>query len=185
MLIMSVAISRYRLIAGSSLFTDAFGRCRGLWHRPLWQWQETKRCLRRQQIYITLFSSSPSFHFSISSYPGLVTLMATSFLYDWEIYNPIRTAPCLWLGPLHIHKQKIYKSKNSQTGVCAIAYQADEFFFFCFFFVALCTYHPMWKCCTWGIALQREEMATYLQFFGLFQELNRMLHLLCTLRLPA
>lgn len=52
----------------------------------------------------SFFSSSSSFFFfylSISSHLGLLTLIETSFLYVWEIYNPIRVAPCPWPGRSH------------------------------------------------------------------------------------
>lgn len=31
-------------------------------------------------------------------FPGPLTLIEASFFCDWEIYNPISTAPCPWVG---------------------------------------------------------------------------------------
>lgn len=127
MLIMSVSISCYGLIAGSISFSNASGHCRGLWRRPLWQWLETKR-QRMPQTATHLHyacSSSPPFHLSISSYPRLLTLIAASFLYDWGTYNPIRTAPCLWLGPTQIHK---LTHKLTNRSVCDLLMRLMCFF---------------------------------------------------------
>lgn len=148
MLIMSVAISCCRVIAGSrSLSLRMLGAAEdgGTGPSDSDERQKDSTCLRPPQINITVSSSSPPpFNLSISLYPGLLTLIAASFLYDWEIYNPISTAPCLWLGPARTNTYTLKKHRHlhllTQTRVCAITHQVDVSLSA---FLALCTCHFM------------------------------------------
>ncbi len=163
--------------------------------------QRDSACLRPPQIYIAVSSSSsPPFHLSISLYPGLLTLIAASFLYDWEIYNPISTAPCPWLGPprmyTHAAHTKHKKTPHSnKTHTCACSRKQEcvqsliELTCECFFSTVCMS--P----CVKALHMRKSSAgrvdvlgAAYLRFYGLFnscKELNRMLPLPHFLILPA
>ncbi len=116
MLIMSVAISCCRVIASSgSVSPRILGAAEDSDTDLGDKRQRDSTRLRPPQIYITPSSSSPptAFHLSISLYPGLLTLIAAFFSYDWEIYNPISVAALPVAGTTHI---KITKNTHTCIG---------------------------------------------------------------------
>lgn len=187
MLIMSVAISCCRVICSERRMPGAASSDT----HSNWQWRETKRQRASHTEadlhygFLLLLSSPPPFHLSVSLLTHrLLTLIAASFLYDWEIYNPISAAPRLWLGPLpytqvhkksHTHSQK--KKKNThrtsmhRERVQTLVKLTHE----CFFSSVYMSSHVK-------VLRMRESAcrrsrrcfgATYLQFRGLFNSCER------------
>lgn len=64
--------------------------------------KETAHISKRSRFTLTLFSVF-LLHLCLFTslsliFPGPLTLIEASFFCDWEIYNPISTAPCPWVG---------------------------------------------------------------------------------------
>lgn len=137
MLIMLVAIKCVRVIARSSSVSLRMLDAKDSSDTDFADSDEKQRDsahLKTLQIHINTFfcfsSSSLPFYFFIPHFPRPLTLIEASFFCDWEIYNPISTAPCPWVGLWQAHKcakpyKNSYKHILVQTEVCTLAHQAD------------------------------------------------------------